>query len=821
MSEIEKKEVAEVLAPLFLTYAKDVIEDRAIPRIQDGLKPVQRRILYDMYIRGNTSHHPTVKSAKTVGSVLSWIHPHGDTSVYDAMVKLSQPFNMRYPLVFIQGNGGSWSGDPAAHFRYTEARMTPVGEMMMEGLDKEALDMVPTFDNAAKEPIALGGYFPNILCNESSGIAVGLATSIPPHYLKDVCQAAIQYINRLLQGKDITCDELSAIIKAPDFPTGGTIINPEDMAEIYRTGQGRVTICGKYRIEEDSRRKRIVFYEMPYKVNYEGLMTSIQKVAEKNPSIRDVRDESSDRDGIRVVIETSISANTDTIVTQLYKYTPLKSNYNCNFVVIDRNGSPRQNVSLKYLLKAYIDTCISTYIRSIQYDTKKYKERLDTVTTTLFASEHAKRILEIIQTKDNPISVMQDEFSIRKEQAELIYDMKIRSVAKLSTQKLRDEAQDLNVRIAANENILKSQELILKNVQSKIKEIAVNHIFSSDKRRTELKSVSFDIDQRDLVPKESVVVMYTDDDRIKCVRTSDFTAVTGSKSKGVRIKLKQTESLLEMLTLSTKDDLLCISNTGRCHILPVYKIPIDTKDVAGGRYLSTMLDLDEGEHIMDIIGVNPKTDNHDGRSLLFTTKNGFIKRLEVTNLSKVARATRCLTFRDGDSLASVTLCNPHDDVIMISTGGKALRIKLDDNTKPVRAQGRTATGVCGMKLPEGESIISTTVVDTDKTFLTVSEHGYVKRMSYNDFTVHGRGTAGSTIKSKKNDILVAAMSVSKDQILVIASKNGQVARIPVAKFAVHSKTANGNYAMTLKDGDIVISAATSAAEEKEEESDAV
>lgn len=807
---IEQKEIHEVMPQLFLTYAEDVVKNRAIPRLDDGLKPVQRRILYDMYINGLASNRPHHKCAKTVGDVLSRFHSHGDQSVYDAMIVMAQDFSMRYPLVDIHGNSGSFTGDPAAAYRYTEGRLSPVAELMLEDIDKNTVTMEPNYDNTTTEPVMLGGYFPNAICNPAIGIAVGIATCFAPHYAGDVFKAADIILEDMENGLDTNEENLINIIQAPDFPTGGTIINPEAIPNIYRTGRGRIILRGKYRIEENSRHKAIVFYELPYKIAYNVMMDSLAKLQEEITEIKDIRDESSARSGIRIVIEIRKGIDESWIIQKIFKKTELQSSYNCNFVAIMENGRPAENISLKQMLNSYVSRCCLTFYNSCIYDKEKWQKRLGTVNAMLFAAEHATDIIRIIQESDEPVQALIDTYQLTKEWAEIIYDIRLRNIAKLSTQKLTEEAEQLETQLTDINVLLQNQTQFLEAVRAKIKAVSESKIFENDKRRTTIEALNPNaLDERAFVKEETIVLTHTNSDMVRAIRLTDFQTRKGV-STGTSTKLKEDEVIVDMLTLSTKDTLLCFTNNGKCHILPVYKIPITSKN-AHGRYLSAMLQLDDNEHVVCIIPANP--DTKDGKVLLFVTKNGYIKKMDISQLSSVYKSTKCIKFREGDSLQQVLLCDTNSEVIIISSGSKAAHISLEN----VTTQSRAGSGVVGMKLESGASVISACVCEADKSFVTVSRKGYVKRMQFDDFPLSNRGAKGVAIGGKKNDSLVAAYPAADNQTLVIASKDGMITRLPVSKYSVHARKAGGNYGMKLADEDYVVSASVTDTDQESSE----
>ena len=798
MSEIIKTEIADAIGPLFLTYAKEVIEDRAIPRINDGLKPVQRRILYDMFKRDNTVHHPYVKCAKTVGSVIGTTHPHGDQSVYDALVHMSQDFSQRYPLIDFHGNCGSWTGKPAAAYRYTNARLSAIGELLFDSIDKNTIDTKPNFDETTEEPISLGGYFPNLMANGTQGIAVGMATNVPPHYVGDVYEAALSRLDDRIHKRETDINNLIRIIKGPDFPTGGIITNPQEMADIYRNGRGRITLRGKYRIENKT---NIVFYEVPYKINYESLIAQIVKLGDKFGDIKDIRSESSSRDGVRLIIELKKNASTDLTLNRLFKYTDLQTNIPVNCTLISSSGAPIENVNLLTILDSFINVSIRTYENSLKYDTARKEERKKIVDAILKANERIDDVIRIIKEADEPIDSLMRELSIDEDSARTIFEMRINRVAKASVSKLTEERNALIVDIEHAKLILVSDTAIARETYKKIKSVKESKIFKDDSRRTEIQEMLL-IDDIDLIEEKPVVFTYTSNDRVKIIPVSEFNTSVGA-TKGSRIKLRDGETLREMMTVSNKDLLLCISDTGRAHPLRVYKIPEDSRTTNSGDFLSSLLDLEEGEHIVDVVPYNLDDDT----CVTFVTRSGIIKRIGKDALKNIAtRPSRVITFNDNDSLASIFTTKQNDHIVILSSGGKYLRVDLNAKNNAVRAMGKTARGIRGMNVG-ADSVIAATVVDETKSYVTISERGYVKRNDYGSMNPHGRGTRGQAIKCRQGDILIGAVSVSDTDTLVIATEEGKISNVPVKRFRIHGVTAAGNIGMKLEPTDRVISIA--------------
>lgn len=797
-AEVIEKEIAEVLPELFLQYSTEIIKERAIPQIKDGLKPIQRRILYAMYKNHNTYDKKVIKSAKTVGLVISELSPHGDASTYEAMVGMAQPFTMRYPLIFGAGNFGDIAGHPAAAYRYTQAKISAVGQLMLEDIEKETVDMQPNYDNSTEEPITLGGYFPNQLVNATTGIAVGIATTFAPHYLKDVIKAATFFVQNLIDEKPTFIDDLIDIVKAPDFPTGGIIINPSALREVYKTGHGKIILQAKYKIEDH----KIIIYEIPYKVNYNSLISSIVNVAETIPDIKDVKDVLTDK--VQIIIELKKTAQPEYIINQLLRKTNLRTSYNCNFTAINEEQKPVKNITLMNMFAAYIFVASTTLNRSLTYDMKKYKDRFFKIMTLLYANKHIEKIMEILKKSDAPKKDLMENLELKEEQVDIILKMTMSSLSKLSKKSLEQEEKELNTKITKIEYILNNRKEFLKCLKDKIQSVAELKIFKDDKRKTKLKEINYEEDdERNCIKNEAVFIAYTDKGAIKNTRLSEYRIAKG-QTKGSSIKIKEGENILKTLTLTTHDDLYCFSNFGRCHVIPVYKIPIVEKN-HNGQFLANYLNLAEGEKIIEI--QNFKPNSLKNKSLIFVTEKGFVKRLNLDQLSP-RRVTKCITLRDGDFISSILFCKHKDGIILVSNISKAIHFNIDDEKLPVKAQGRTSMGVKGMGLKEEEKIVSATVVHKDKDFLIVFDDGAVKKMSFADIVLRHRGGKGIAIQkdSKKDHIVVAGFPVKEEDKFVIITKNGKVVKSESKKFRIKSRLTLGKSGIKLEKGDKVISA---------------
>ncbi|WP_165797684.1 DNA gyrase subunit A [Heyndrickxia sporothermodurans] len=803
MTQIIRQDIGEKLADSFLNYAMYVIVDRALPDIRDGLKPVQRRILHDMNELGLHHNKAFKKSARTVGDVLGKYHPHGDSSVYEAMVKMAQLFSMRYPLVAGHGNFGSIDGDSAAAMRYTEAKMSLFGETMLRDIGKNTVDFEPNFDESLTEPTVLPTLFPNLLANGTTGIAVSMATSIPPHHAGSLYEAIKTLIRNELEGKETTIDDLIAIVQAPDFPTGGEIINLGEVHKGYRTGKGRVMIRSKYEIEEVKNRQQIVVTEIPYKVNKAKLIEQIDNLRKTAlEDIKEIRDES-DKDGIRVVIELRKDANANWIIKKLLKQTQLQDSFSMNMVALV-NNRPHQ-FTLKEALEYFLAHAAEVIIRRTQFDLEKAERRRHIVEGILLCLDQIDEVIATIKaSKSNPeiVSNLQSNFGLSEEQAKSISDMRLRALSQASHEEYVAEQNKLTDDINAWTDIVSDNTVLLNTMLTEFDRIS--EIFKDD-RKTDISTFDPSAESdRDLVKDEDLVITYTSKGIIKSVSESEFSR-KGRGTKGTKAtSVKENDSIQFILMLNSRDDLLFFTNQGRCHVIEAFKIPISTKGQAG-KYISNYLNLEPDEVVVSVLARNV---NSAGSDLLFVTRDGVGKRLELSNLSNTRSTTKVISFRDNDELVSVTLFEKGQEVLLLTAKGQGVRFNPDaEGGKGMRPMGRSAVGVNAVNLVDGDYVVGTTVISEGEDLFLVTENGTGKRTSFDQFPTLSRGTKGvrAITVNERTGHLAAVASVKENDDLFIATKGRLVSRISVSGIRPMGRNASGVKVINLNEGDTVTS----------------
>jgi DNA gyrase subunit A len=803
IGQVVEQDIAERTAYSFLSYASYAIGDRALPRVNDGLKPVHRRILYSMHGLGLRPNGAFKKSARTVGDVLGKYHPHGDTSVYDAMVGMAQDFNMRYPLVHGHGNFGNVDGDTAAAMRYTEAKLSPVGELMLRDIEKDTVEMQPNFDDSEAEPVVLPTLFPALLCNGTMGIAVGMATSMPPHNATDVYKALDRVLEDALNGEETSIETLIGIIKAPDFPTGAQIIDLKGIHEGYRTGKGRVVIRSKFTVEEEKGRQQIIITEIPYKVNKATLHIQIDEMRKNSlEDIKEVRDES-DKDGIRLVIELKKDANVQWVIKKLLKHTQMQDSYSMNHVALV-DGKPVEKLTLKDLIEHYLAHVADVVRRRTAFDLNKAEKRAHVVEGIISCLDRMDEIITVIRSSRPQSAVvpnLMSSFELSEPQAQAIADMRLARLSGASAEDYQAELDKLVGDITKWTEIINDEGALLTAVRADLHE--VSQMFT-DGRLTEIAVVSGETDdERDLIKDETLVITYTNKGLIKSVSETEYTAM-GRRNKGTKsATMKEDDSVRTMLTVNSKDDILFLTNQGRCHVLAAFKLPVSSRTTAG-KYINNYLNLEAEEKIISILSVSPTLADTD---LLFVTKNGIGKRLELTNLSRRLSVTKIMSFKDGDELVSCTLVKAGQDVIVVTSGGQGVRFELDDEKKGIRPMGRSAAGVILIKLRKHDRVVDVLVLDGSDTFLVMSEYGYAKRCAFKDFPSQSRGIQGVKVLpvTEKTGLIVSAMTVQENDDLFIASRNGQLSRTLVSEIPTMGRPALGVLTMGLKDDDVVVS----------------
>jgi DNA gyrase subunit A len=752
------------------------------------------------------------KSARTVGDVLGKYHPHGDTSVYEAMVGMAQDFKSRYPTVNGHGNFGSIDGDPAAAMRYTESKMSNYGAKMVEGIDESIVDFVPNFDESMMEPSVLPTFFPNLLCNGTSGIAVGMATSIPPHHAGSIYNALKYAIKSELEDEEISLDELIKIVVAPDFPTGGIITNLSDVHKGYRTGRGRVQMRSRFEIEESKKMQSIVITEVPFKVNKSTLVTQIDNLRkdELKEEIREVRDESA-REGIRVVVDLKRDANVDFVIKRLLKSTDMQSSFSMNMIAL-QGGRPVQ-FNLKDAIEAFLVHVAEIITRRTERDLIKARRRLHIVDGIISILDIIDEVIAVIKAaKSNPevIEGLMTNFDLSEEQARAIAEMRLRSLSQASISAYQEEKETLESDIARFTDILTNTETLLNTMYTEVEEVEKTF---EDKRRTEIRILeNISADDRELIKEEDLIVTISENGLIKSVIADSYQA-KGRGTKGTKSSVKDDDRIAHMFAVNSRDDLLFFTNTGRCHLLEVYKLPVQNK-TQNGKYMANYLNLESNEYVVSVI---PKQYDNNEDDILMATRLGTIKRLELSSLSSRMKQTRVITFKENDELVAVQLMY-EQDIVLFTAQGQGLRFNPDSDGKGVRPMGRTAAGVKGIRLKGDDYVIAMTTVVADHDLLLATVKGFGKRVDFSDFPVYSR--AGQGVRAinltDKTGLLQCAVQITDENDLLIATTSGIMSRIHADTIRTMGRSAAGVKLIGLTDQDEVISVSRHEREEEEE-----
>ena len=732
----EQKIVESPLVPemekSYIEYAMSVIVGRALPDVRDGLKPVHRRILYAMYEDGLTVDKPFKKSATCVGDVLGRYHPHGDASVYDALVRLAQDFSMRYPLVDGHGNFGSVDGDPPAAYRYTEARMSRLSDEMLRDIEKDTVDWDPNFDETRKEPRVLPSRFPNLLVNGSSGIAVGMATNIPPHNLREVIGACIC----VLDNPEAQLSDLMQYVKGPDFPTRGIIMGRSGIRQAYATGRGRVVIRARHEFEEFGKdRTRIVITEIPYQVNKRMLIKSMaDQVEDKRlDGISDIRDES-DRDGMRIVIELKRDANPQVVLNRLFAQTQLQTSFAINMLALVNNQSQPKILSLRHIIDEYLAFQEEVIIRRTKYDLRKAQERAHLLEGLLVAQDNIDEVIKIIRSSyDNAKENLMSRFGLDDIQAQAILDMRLKALQGLDREKLEAEYKELEEKIAYFNQLLSSDELLRKVLKEELQ--AISDKFGDD-RVTEIQDVEDEIDIEDLIEEEQCVFTLTQAGYIKRTPASEYTAQSkgGMGKKG--ITTREEDYVVDVFTASTHDYILFFTDTGKVYRKKGYQIPESGK-AAKGTNIVNILQVEQGERIQAMIHTRSIED--DGRFLFMVTRNGTVKRLPANTLKNLRNnGIRALRMEEGDQLIAVRETDGSQKILIATHDGMA--VCFDEND--VRPMGRDAVGVRGIRLRQGDYVVGAARAKANHAVLAITENGYGKQTPVEDYRITNRGGLG-------------------------------------------------------------------------------
>lgn len=786
-SRINERNISKEMRESFLDYAMSVIVSRALPDVRDGLKPVHRRILYGLNEQGMTPDKPYKKSARIVGDVMGKYHPHGDSSIYEAMVRMAQDFSYRYPLVDGQGNFGSMDGDGAAAMRYTEARMTKLALELLRDINKDTIDFIDNYDGNEREPSVLPSRFPNLLVNGASGIAVGMATNIPPHNMREVIDGVLS----LSHNPDITISELMEDIQGPDFPTAGLILGKSGIRRAYETGRGSVIMRAKAEIESrGGGRDRIVVTEIPFQVNKARM---IEKIAElvrdkKIDGITDLRDETSLRTGVRVVIDVRKDANASVILNNLYKQTPLQTSFGVNMIALV-NGRP-QLINLKQALYHYLEHQKEVVRRRTEYNLRKAKDRAHILEGLRIALDHIDEIITIIRESETDkvaMESLQSRFALSERQAQAILDMRLRRLTGLERDKIEQEYNDLIAYIAELEAILADEEKLLELVREELTEIKEKF---GDDRRTEIQLGGIDqLEDEDLIPEEQIVITLSHNNYIKRLPASTYRAQNRG-GRGVQgMNTLDDDFVSQLVTTSTHDHVLFFTNKGRVYKLKGYEVP-ELSRQSKGIPIVNVIELDQDEVISTMIAVKDLGSEED--FLVFVTKKGLIKRSALSNFNRINRNGKiAIKFRDDDELIAVRLTDGEKHILIGTAQASLIRFKETD----VRAMSRIAAGVKGIRLRDGDEVIGLDVADDDNQdeILVVTEKGYGKRTSIEDYRLSNRGGMGvKTAKlTERNGRLVCITTVEGDEDLMVVTNQGVIIRMEVSNISVNGRMAQG------------------------------
>ncbi len=800
-------EIEKEMRKSYIEYAMSVIVGRALPDVRDGLKPVHRRILYAMYEDGFTPEKEYRKCATTVGNVLGRYHPHGDASVYDALVRMAQDFAMRYPTVDGHGNFGSVDGDPPAAYRYTEARMTKLSMRMLTDIEKDTVDFMPNFDERLKEPVVLPSRFPHLLVNGSNGIAVGMATNIPPHNLTEV----IDGIVAIIDNPEISIDELMEYIKGPDFPTGAQIMGMSGIRAAYHTGRGKIRIRAKASIEDfNENRQRIIVTELPYMVNKARLIEKIAELVHEKrvDGISDLRDES-DRDGMRIVIEIKRDANATIVLNQLYKYTQLEDTFSIIMLALVNQVEPKV-LNLREVLDNYIDFQKTVIIRRTRFDKKKAEARAHILEGLRIALDNIDEIISIIRSSYNDAKArLIERFEFSDVQAQAILDMRLVRLQGLEREKIDNEYNDLIALIAHLDEILGSEQKVLELLKEEICEIRDKF---GDERRTSIEPVADDIDIEDLIEEEDNVITMTNHGYIKRLAADTYKSQRRGGKGIIGMQTKEEDFVETMFVASTHAYILFFTNTGRMYRIKAYEIP-EAGRQAKGTAIVNLLPLEAGEKVSAMIPVREYKENE---FLIMATRGGIIKKTDIMEYKNAPKGGKiAINLDEGDELINVSLSDGSSDIFMGTHLGKMIRFSESD----VRSLGRVSRGVRGIALREGDYVVGMGILHDDAKLLIVSENGYGKKTETDEYKVQGRGGQGTTsYKISEDTGAVSGFNlVSPDDDAILITSEGVIIRIGTEEISTLKRVTKGVRLMRLGSGVKIVSVAIAAKEDEKAE----
>lgn len=792
----------------YIDYSMSVIVSRALPDVRDGLKPVHRRILYSMEEKNLRYSGPTRKCAKIVGDVLGSYHPHGDASVYDALVRLGQDFSLRYPVIHPQGNFGTIGGDPPAAYRYTEAKMARLAESMVEDIKKDTVDFIPNFDDSTQEPTVLPGKFPFLLANGSSGIAVGMATNMPPHNLREIAQAVSAYIDN----PDITIDELSKYIKGPDFPTGGIIFGKKGIRQAFKTGRGKILVRGRFNIEVDKKGKEtIIFTEVPYQVNTTALVAKIGELAREKviEGIAAVNDETSDRAGLRLVIELKRGAIAKVVLNQLFSKTALQSSFGViNLALVD--GRP-QTLTLKQLVGYFVAHRQEVVTRRVRFDLKKAEERAHILRALIVAIDNIDEVIKIIRGSRDTASAknaLMERFSFDDIQAQAIVDMQLKRLTSLEIEDLRKELRELELLIEHLKDLLAHPEKILALIKQETDELAEKF---GDDRRTDIVSDEVEeINIEDLIKKEQMVVLVSNLGYIKRVPVTAYKRQNRGGKGSNSAALVEDDFIDQIFTASTHDYIMFITNEGKAYWVKVHEIP-EASRTSRGSHIKSLLAVSSDEEITTIVSLKEfSSDTY----LLMATAGGIVKKVQTDSFQNAkTRGIIAIKLDEGDKLVSAILTTGQDELMLVTRHGQALRVSETE----IRDQGRASHGVIGIRLSGGDELTGALRINGGK-LIVMSENGYGKRVDFSEFSPHGRGTGGQKVYTvtEKTGEVVGLLAVADDDEIVCITGQGKTIRVQVASINVMGRAAQGVKILDIESPDQLIGLDVVAREDEED-----
>ncbi|MCD6467441.1 MAG: DNA gyrase subunit A [Methanomicrobia archaeon] len=787
MEKVVEKQIEQEVKSSFLDYAMSVIVDRALPDIRDGLKPVHRRILYGMHTMGMFHNKPYKKSARVVGEVLGKYHPHGDVAVYDSIVRMVQPFSLRYPLIDGQGNFGSVDGDSAAAMRYTEVRLAKIAEEILTDIDKNTVDFKPNFDNTLKEPEVLPAKLPNLLINGSSGIAVGMATNIPPHNIKEVIDAIVGVIDN----PDIEIEDLMQIIKGPDFPTGGIIYGKEGIVDAYKTGRGRVVIRAKVSIETD-KKNNIIIEELPYQVNKARLIENIVELVKlkKIEGISDIRDES-DKRGIRVFIKLKADANPNMVLNQLYAHTSLQTTFGVIMLALV-DGVPKI-LNLKEIINEYLKYRENVVIRRTKYELRQAEKRAHILEGFVKALDNIDEVIQIIKKSENVETAKKrliERFEFTEVQSDAILKMQLQRLTNLEREKIRKELAELKGVISKLKAILASREKIFQIIKEELLEIKEKY---GDERRTEITYTTREIEEEDLIPEENVVVTLSNLGYIKKINIDEYRLQRRGGKGVIGMGTKEEDFTKAVFTCSTHDYILFFTNKGKVYWLKAYHIPTAGR-TAKGRAIVNLIQMERDEKISAAIPLS----NFEGY-LFMATKNGTVKKTKLKDYSNPRKTgIIAIDLREEDELVNVVLTDGNKDIILSTKKGKCMKF----SEKDVRPTGRNTMGVRGIRL-QNDTVVSLDIAEKGKTLFTITEGGYGKRTRMEEYPIHRRGGKGViNIRLKHGDVVSSKCIDENDEILVITEK-GIMIRIKAKDISIIGRNTQGVRVIRVENDSVV------------------